>query len=467
MTDTPQRLLWYGVLRLLGLAAVAVALLLYTSYEARHILDRWSLGHVAVTLVYCAAVAMIAVYRLRPARDKGLKPHDRTVTALLDAGVAAWGIAYLLDTIRDPSRAVRLFDLHLYGSVDPLALVLEWWSLLLAFAAVVLWTAPRAKGILKNVLLSAFTIAGFGLVGEGFVRGLSLAAPEPQGMPTYRAALWTDRYASLNSAGFRGPEPSDAPSAGARTLAVIGDSFAFGTGVKDIEERIGESVGRLLSDSLGEDWQVLNISRPDTHTMHHIDMLDLLGPQDPNLLLLIYVFNDIDYLQSVTPRTVLTEHAAGLAGRLHPARIGWKNSFLFQQLYVEVRSLRYALRSPAVPDPYLDPDLLARHMSDVATFVSLAATRAPTVCVIPFEVGLGARPVADERYRRFIDAAEELEIPVCGINDAFAGVPLGGRTVNRHDAHPNARAHGLAARAVLPSILSLLRLEEMQRAELR
>ena len=64
----------------------------------------------------------------------------------------------------------------------------------------------------------------------------------------------------------------------------------------------GAGIGRELTAKTGEQWEVINASRGDTHTRDHIRFLGQGMAYRPDVVLLLYVFNDIDYLHPVTPR---------------------------------------------------------------------------------------------------------------------------------------------------------------------
>ncbi|MEX2553089.1 MAG: SGNH/GDSL hydrolase family protein [Actinomycetota bacterium] len=391
----------------------------------------------------------------RHRRSVSERPLDQHARLLLDFGVAGWGLAYLLDAVADRDRGARLIDAHLFGAIDPIGIGIEWLGLACALAGVALWTAPRLPVRLREPGLLLSSVVALLVVGEGVVRILAVVDPASQGFPTYRGQLWTERHVSFNSLGFRGPEPRILRAPDGKRLVVIGDSFAFGAGVDDPADRIGEVLGRLLEQRTAEDWEAVNISRPDTHTLDHLEMLSVATRLDPDLVVLIYVFNDIDYLRESTERTVLTEHPRGLLDRLHPARLGFRNSYLYQQLFVEFRTLRYTVAPGERADPYLDPELLRTHLEDVANLVDRARDAAGVACVIPFALAVQHMDTARLRYDLFVRSARESGVPICGIEGAFEGWEISELVLNRHDAHPNARAHRLAAEAAIDPLMAI------------
>ena len=117
-----------------------------------------------------------------------------------------------------------------------------------------------------------------------------------------------------------------------------------------------------------------------------------------------YAFNDIDYLAQVTPREGQSEHATSFFAAISPVRILFKNSFLFQSIYVRLRLLTYA-PSPELSNPYENNALLNEHFRDLDRFVSLASTSSTLVTIVPFNIGVVASKDVGSDYNHFVKAA--------------------------------------------------------------
>src|SRR5688572_18976920 len=114
----------FAALRLgfaIGLVCLATALPLYTSYEDRQILGRYSPAYAAV-LSLVLLVAIVAIARTISRRHRR-EASPQAVLAQL--AVATWGIAYLVAAVSDRRETGRLLDLNIVGSVSPLATALE------------------------------------------------------------------------------------------------------------------------------------------------------------------------------------------------------------------------------------------------------------------------------------------------------------------------------------------------------
>jgi len=441
--------------RTLGLTLALVALLSYRSELHRPVLGRWSYPYAAVLLCALAGygIAVVGLGRTLRRRTEGAARLD-PATAWLDVAVLVWGTAYLIAALDTPSSAARLLDLNVVGSVDPPAALLEWVALGAAFAALGFWASRRVPRHWINPAVSLAAVAALAVIGEGAARLRAVIAPSTQGFWTYSGQLWTRRFVRLNHLGFRDREHDLVRPAGTRRLALIGDSFAFGVGVDRVEDRFGEQLGAVLGRATGERWEVINASAPDSHTLDEIARLDTALAFRPDVVVLLYVFNDIDYLRPVVERSNLTAAPRTPLERLHPLRVLFRNSYLFQELNVRFRLVGGAYWSPA---PYEDSALVRRHLSDLAHFVAKAESAGALVGIVPFDHTVNVRPDLRRRYDAFVGRATAVGLPIWRVDRAFDSLPLSVLTVNRLDAHPNPLANRLAAEAAAPALLEALR----------
>jgi hypothetical protein len=436
---------------LIGSACIVVSLATYVSAENRVVFDRWSYPFVAVLLSATGlwAGSVIAVWH-RHRQGPRQRGGGTWIGVTLNLAALAWGVGYLISSVDQRANAARLLDLNLVGSVAPAAAVLEWLAMALALAGVVGLVGRRISPVWINTSLATAAVCFTLLAGEGVARIKAIAAPETQGFPTYSSDVWARRYVRHNSAGFRDLDHSLHKPERVRRLLVVGDSFAFGSGIQQVEYRLGEQVSGRLTRHLGDPWESLNASAGDTHTLHHIEFARRMLPYDPDMVILLYVFNDIDYLRPVTPRDRLVEASRGVWDRLRPGSVLFKNSYLVQELYVRLRLARLRARSSSgdAADPYSDPTAVREHLADLARFVALSRSGGAIVAIVPFDISLAQEPRLQERYLTFVEHAHRTGLPVWSLAGVFGGREFRSLTVNRLDGHPNPFANGLAADAI-------------------
>ena len=435
------------------------SLLSYHSYASRPVLGRWSYPFLAVVLgaagVWLAALVATARAGWRRA---GRPVREPAAAALLDLALLTWGMAYLVGTVDAPATAARILDVDLFGSVSPLAALLEWVALAALAAAAGSLVLHRLAPEWANPALSLAALVVLTVAGEGVARVKVVAVPATAGFPTYSDALWYRRHVQLNREGFRDREHAALPEPGTRRCLVVGDSYAFGVGIDRIDDRFGEQLGTRLEAVTGARWEVINASRPDIHSLHEIALLQRMLPLRPDVVVLVYVFNDIDYLRPVTERTVVTEAPRTLLQRLHPVRVLFTNSYLFQELYMRVRLLawRRAAQAGRIGDAYADSAALTAHIGDLARFVSLARGAGAVVGIVPFDHAATLVPAFRSRDERFVSRARTAGLPVWPVDGAFAGLAFSQLTVNGLDGHPNELADRLAAEAVVGPLVAAL-----------
>jgi len=361
---------------------------------------------------------------------------------MLDGAVFAFGLAYLVG-----GGAGRIAALDFFGSTHGGAIGLEWVALVL-FAAwgVMAWSARVESNAGKGLVTLVVALGGLALLGEGLIRVQAVFSPRVEAVPSVSTRRWLERHVMRNSLGYRDVEPPAATDS-TRRLMIVGDSFAMGWGIADLDARFGERLAEGLGRRTGVDWRPITIAEANRHTLDQLKMVEEAVSYCPDMVVLVYVFNDMDYLRVAGSGRAWSRLTAV------PLGLAFVNSQLVQR---GILMLRIALsRRPEVvlsQSPYDDSTLVARHLNDLKQFVALASSRGAQSVIVPFEVSGGAVPAVAERYRRFVSLGQGQGLPVLAIDTAFQHHSISDLTISRWDRHPSAVAHGLAAEAVVPQL---------------
>lgn len=434
--------------RVLGLALLVAGLCCYRSYENRPVMGLWSYPFFLVIVVasslLLAAVVLSLWASVRANRGYGVSQSSAMIS--IDLAILFWGFAYFLSAFDAPANAGRVTDLNFFGSVMPAAALLEWIALVLLFVAVAGFIIGKLTGGWAKAGLAVGAILVVALVGEGIARVRVAVAPVTEGFPTNSSAVWARRYVKLNHEGWRDMEHPISRDPTTRRLLIVGDSFAFGWGIPRVEDRLGEQLEGRLERRTGVRWELLNASRLDSNTLDEIRFMQRMAVYKPDVVLLIYVFNDLDYLFPVTPRDSPSDQSSW--ARFYPQWLLYRNSYLFQEVFVRLRLIWYRIRQDQGPDPYRDALLVSRHLADVARFVAIAAQSGATGRVVPFDVTIVRDGSARSRYQEFAQQAVAYGIPICSLEKTFNGYAYPDLTINALDGHPNETANRLAAAAV-------------------
>lgn len=258
------------------------------------------------------------------------------------------------------------------------------------------------------------------------------ASPRPDGSPT-----WGLRY-RINAQGFRGPDVALEKPPGVRRVLVVGDSFAFGEGV-----RFEDTLGEQLEHRLGAGVEVVNLGVSGANTLAELSFLRHRGVRfQPDLVLWIYVLND-----------------AGAGGlnlwedftETYEAR--WlKSSYLVSHLYARIgrRILGRRYIDQLVESSKSQRNKWERSLARLseARLVAEGAGARFAVAIFPFMYRLDdTYPFAD--FHRLVARHCRAEgIAVLDLLDAFRGQTDTDLWVHPSDQHPNEVAHRIAAAAL-------------------
>ena len=442
----------------LGLASVA--LVRYTSFADRRVFGRWSVVHSGLIVVVLVLLtwALYRLYRMWVPGVSTTGPGGRAGWVGLAGalGFLVWSVGFVIDSIEDPAAGGRILDGRVFSSTAPVPIVLEWMAMTLLWAAVVLWAARimaartasatwRARAA-RNVMVVGVALIGALLLVEGGLRLLSVLVPQIQGFPTRAQAGWIRRFVRLNSLGYRDVEHALQAREGITRILLVGDSFAFGSGIDDPRHRVGDLLEQALNRAAGSArFEVVQAVRPDTHTLHHIEALRRLLVFQPRYVLLLYVFNDIDHVARPTP----APGTNALMTRASPLTLLLVNSVVAEQIFIRARRAWYARVWHSLPDPHMHEAMLAEHLRALARFFRTAREAGAEARLVPFDPTVQLAPRLVARYRHFEREAVAQGIPVWSLETAFKDHEWRALVVNRLDNHPNELAHALTARAIV------------------
>ncbi|MBI3619164.1 SGNH/GDSL hydrolase family protein [Candidatus Peregrinibacteria bacterium] len=156
------------------------------------------------------------------------------------------------------------------------------------------------RNIVINTGLMIGTVLVFFALGEITLRGTGIEAGHPVPPQIYRSSenpeigyelkplLHASAYRSTvttNSQGFRSPELDPAK----KTIAILGDSIAFGYGLED-----DQTIASRLSDLLGGKENVLNSGVPGYNLRQETaTYAQKIAKLHPSTLVIIFYFNDL------------------------------------------------------------------------------------------------------------------------------------------------------------------------------
>jgi len=141
----------------------------------------------------------------------------------------------------------------------------------------------QLRSLLINLSVSGFAFLYFFILLEGvfaycFVQSDGFAF-------TLSANRWHAKYwKPINSYGYRDYEPEW----GKKTVFVVGDSFAAGAGIRNIDNRLSN----VLSQKLGDDWTVTILAQSGWSPDEYLKALQD-HQEKPDVIIISYFLNDI------------------------------------------------------------------------------------------------------------------------------------------------------------------------------
>lgn len=255
---------------------------------------------------------------------------------------------------------------------------------------------------------------------------------------------WFERHFQENESGFRDTIEylRRAPS-GKRRVTFLGDSFTAAHGVANVEDRFANQIRAARPD-----WEVHVLASPGWDTEPELTVLKLYGNQgfQVDVVVLVYCLNDISDIAPEWQEILHRVYEAMTPGFLA------RHSYFFNTLYYRWK----ASRNPEISNYYhsvmenyegavWDEQKLRLH-----AFRDLVDSQGGRLLVVTFPFVHNIGP--DYEYRRvharLDEAWRNLEVPHLDLLSVFEAYPDAEFVVNRYDAHPNERAHAIAAKSI-------------------
>jgi hypothetical protein len=265
---------------------------------------------------------------------------------------------------------------------------------------------------------------------------------------------WFDRHVRHNAEGFRDdrPFPTHVPP-GMKRICFIGDSFTFGQGVKDPSDRFSDRVRSRLEAERPGAFLVSNLGATGIHVQLVTNLLETILERGYQIDCLVYTIclNDIEGYE---PAVVEMQKRLDLQS---PRFFLFRESYFLNMLYFRILQARLPeVRNyySMLPDSYRgQPWQGMRSKLDELRGICESHHVDLRIVIFPFLHNLGndyAFDVAHEQIRQY---CREVNLPCLDLKPVLLPHAGEGLTVNRFDAHPNERAHALAAEAIEKDLL--------------
>lgn len=308
--------------------------------------------------------------------------------------------------------------------------------------------ATLAKSPLTGVLITVTTLLILFTLGEAYLR-LFYITTDGYGFTAMNYHWYRNFYwGHYNSVGFRDKEPiPDAPM----RIAVLGDSFAMGHGINNLDDTFPQILERELDN--GVDVNVIAQSGWDSDV--ELFQLDSY-PYQPDIVILSYYLNDIDYLLQA-PEVNPDSNFSFPENPLLRAFI--LNFFVPNYVYYNLLQFTSTTRTSNhlanLVDAHLDDELWSEQAQRLYEIVVWTQERDVRLIVLlwPHVTAVDESQPAVERVRQFFN---EQGVPVVDMSDPLRQSGSPQLIVNRFDTHPGLEAQRLAAEFLTVTIQHML-----------
>jgi hypothetical protein len=273
---------------------------------------------------------------------------------------------------------------------------------------------------------------------------------------------WFARHVRRNEFGFRDDHefPEKVPE-GRRRICFVGDSFTFGHGVKDVADRFSDRIAGRLDTARPGKFVVSNIAETAWEVWDVTDAVEaIVVNRGRRIDVLVYTvcLNDIEVYEPASA----DEHAR--LGLHAPQFLPLRDTYFLNMLYFRVRQAQL----PEVRNYYSQLaasygsapwQRMQRKLDELREFCRDRSIDLRIV-IFPFLHNLGPEYPFDAAHEQLGEYFRRAGVPCLDLKPLLTAHASEGLTVNRFDAHPNERAHALAAEAIERELLGNLFVSE-------
>lgn len=336
----------------------------------------------------------------------------------------------------------------------------------------------KRLNLLKNIALAISSIVFVLLITEIILR-LTIEPYSTNG-GTCVASRMFEKYYQLNSKGFRDRDFFYEKGNNTFRILVLGDSIAFGQGIKNVEDTFPKLLEKRLNQNKSSiTYEVINTGRQGFNTKSELEFLKEEGIKyDPDLIILTYLFNDAETRPLLAPEATRINENDSIFKKLY--YVLYQNTFLFCVLkdHPAVRSSRcieyisnkivydlinYETSSNPMYFDYTNytlelykPDNLIEHRKVVENLIDFTQSKNIEVLAVIFPAGIDI-PKREYPYLKLHDFIKSVfkdkNVYYIDLIDFFEQARPKSLSVNIVDGHPNELAHKVTAYAIYNKLI--------------
>ncbi len=301
-----------------------------------------------------------------------------------------------------------------------------------------------ARIVVGNLFVIAVVLLGCFVLFESYYRFV-YDTTDSFGF-TLVAKRWMERhFDEKNNFGFRDNiDYRYVPEEGKRRITFVGDSFAAGHGVADVDDRFANVIRKAKPG-----WEVHCVAVPGASTIGEVTILKSLLSDSYAIdtVVLVFCLNDsVENTDEWKTRCALMKKEYDRDGYL------LNNSYFINTLYFRLKRIN----DPLVKDYFGDLEKYYRGhhwevernaLKHLQAVVRRSKGRLMVV-LFPFLHAVGESYPFGRIHERLVSFFSANKIPCLDLLKTYSAYESGELVVNKYDSHPNQFAHEIAAREI-------------------
>ena len=245
--------------------------------------------------------------------------------------------------------------------------------------------------------------------------------------------------------------------AGIVRIGVLGDSIAFGGGIKNVNDRFSNILEKKLRDA-GKNAQVYNLGTQGYDTGGEIESYQKVRHLNFDIIVWQYFLNDIQpYGKSTgTPIIARNSQQAKIVQFLSNKSfffdfIYWRLSQRYQKTFDQLKNADLA--------QYQNPEVLQKHKEEMSAFIKdlKRENKRIVVIIFPFVHLIGADYPSTNIHQDLNQFFEQEGVEVINLLDYLKDKKARNLIVIGLDSHPNEAVHAEAAQKLFEKVMPLLK----------
>jgi len=271
---------------------------------------------------------------------------------------------------------------------------------------------------------------------------------------------WYSRHVVYNNFQYRDKDFTLAKTPGKVRIGVMGDSVAFGYGIKDVNNRFSNLLENKLNNN-GYNVEVYNFAVPGLDTEGELREYQRVKKLKFDILVWSYFMNDIEEATRSAGESVLKN--AQSSSSLRPGLIKFlsDNSYFFNYVYWRLNARynsTFANIQGADLSQYNIPEIYNHHQDIIGSFIKNNSSMKIVTIVFPFLSYFPNYPKEAIVIHQKVDNMflEKGAASVIDLLPYLKGKNENQLIVSKFDSHPNEFVHEMAAEKLYNSISNLL-----------